>query len=103
MRCYGLQPDIIINSMIHEKVVIGRYNCDRPPSKHPGLFGIDLHIDDSEGVAVEAKGFGFRAVVISPEDMHWGTSILDAVRALPNEETNGHDASTLSNRGKASV
>ena len=86
MRCYGLKPDIIINSTIHETAIAGRYRRDRPPSKHPGLFGIDLHIDDSDGVAIEANRFGFRALVIAPGDMNWGATILDAVRALPTNK-----------------
>lgn len=87
MFCYGLKPYIIINSAIHETAIAGRYRHDRPPSKHPGLFGVDLHIDDSQGVALEAKRFGFRTLVISPDDINWGISILDAVRAILNEET----------------
>jgi hypothetical protein len=87
MRCYGLKPDIIINSVIHERVIAGRFKHDRPPSKHPGLFGIDLHIDDSHGVAVEAKRFGFRALIVATEDMDWGARIVQAVRVLPNNQT----------------
>jgi len=94
MGCYGLKPDIIINSAIHETAIAGRYRHDRPPSKHPGLFGIDLHIDDSDGVAIEAKKFGFRALVISPDDMHWGASILDAVRTIPPHQTESEQDAT---------
>ena len=87
MRCYGLKPDIIINSAIHEAAIAGRYRHDRPPSKHPGLFGIDLHIDDSDGVAIEGKRFGFHTLVIAPDNINWGASILTAVRALTNDQT----------------
>lgn len=87
MRCYDLKPDIIINSVSHETAIAGRYRHDRPPSKHPGLFGIDLHIDDSDGMAIEAKRFGFRVLVIAPDNMHWGSSVLEAVRELPFNQT----------------
>ena len=82
MRCYGLKPDLIVNAAIHESAISGRFRRDRPPTKHPGLFGVDLHIDDSSGVAVEAERFGFRALIIDPEDMDWVASILDSVRSL---------------------
>jgi len=82
MRCYGLTPDLIVNAAIHQAAISGRYGRDRPPSKHPGLFGADLHIDDSEGVAMEATRFGFRALIIDPEDPNWGDTIIGAVRSL---------------------
>ncbi len=82
MRCYGLQPDLIVNSAIHEVAVSGRFGLDRLPSKHPGLFGVDLHIDDSAGVALEGETFGFRALRIDPEDTQWCDAVLNAVRAL---------------------
>ena len=82
MRCYGLKPDLIVNAAVHEAAVKGRFERIRPPSKHPGLFGVDLHIDDSEGVAIEAVRFGFHALIIDPEDLDWVSSIIDYVRAL---------------------
>ncbi|MEK7951220.1 hypothetical protein [Luteolibacter soli] len=82
MRCYGLTPDLIVNAAIHEAAVAGRHGQGRPPSKHPGLFGADLHIDDSEGVAMEATRFGFHALIIDPEDLKWGDTILEAVRSF---------------------
>ncbi|HEY1122088.1 MAG TPA: hypothetical protein VGE67_10835, partial [Haloferula sp.] len=82
MRCYGLTPDLIVNAAVHEAAFAGRHDQARRPSKHPGLFGVDLHIDDSEGVALEAERFGFRALIIDPEDLDWGDTILDAVRSL---------------------
>jgi hypothetical protein len=82
MRCYGLTPDLIVNAEIHEAATSGRYGRDRPPSKHPGLFGADLHIDDSQGVEMEAARFGFRALIIDPGDPKWSETILEAVRSL---------------------
>lgn len=82
MRCYAFEPDMIVNAAIHEAAVSGRFGRGRTPSKHPGLFGIDLHIDDSEGVALEAERFGFRALIIDPESAEWCHTILESVRAL---------------------
>ena len=93
MRCYGLTPDLIVNAGIHEAAIAGRYGQDRPPSKHPGLFGVDLHIDDSQGVAMEAARFGFRALVIDPADPDWSVTILEAVRSASTSLTSSPSAS----------
>lgn len=92
MRCYGFTPDLIVNAAVHEAAVAGRYRQGRPPSKHPGLFGVDLHIDDSEGVAIEAQRFGFRTLIIDPEDPEWSATILNAVRSLLSAADRSADA-----------
>ena len=86
MRCYGFRPDLIINAAIHKAAVSARFERGRSPSKHPGLFGVDLHIDDSNGVAVEAERFGFRTLIIDPENLDWGASILDSIRRLSTDQ-----------------
>ena len=95
MRCYGFRPDLIVNAAIHEAAMSGRFESSRPPSKHPGLFGVDLHIDDSKGVAVEAERFGFRARIIDPEDSDWVVTILDSVRALPTKQRRSEQDAAL--------
>jgi hypothetical protein len=40
------------------------------------IFGIGLHIDDSEGVRREGEQYGFDVVVISREDLVWTRSVL---------------------------
>jgi FMN phosphatase YigB (HAD superfamily) len=65
----------VVNQHRHERVV-GRHG----PSKYPPAFGIDLHVDDSEGVAEEARQHHFRVVVVSPEDLEWTTRVLEAVK-----------------------
>lgn len=79
--CYGFSPDLIVNAEIHEAALSGRFERGRPPSKHPGLFVVDLHIDDSTGVAIEAERFGFRAIIIDPENLDWGATVLDQIRS----------------------
>ena len=86
MRCYGFSPDLIVNAAIHAAAVSGRFERSRPPSKHPGLFGVDLHIDDSNGVAVEAERLGFRALIIDPENLDWSTTVINTVRALSMDQ-----------------
>src|SRR5690242_1122573 len=47
-RSFGVPISGVVNQRRHEQVV-GR----RGPSKYPPAFGIDLHVDDSDGVADE--------------------------------------------------
>jgi hypothetical protein len=63
-----------VNQVRHERVV-GRHG----PSKYPPAFGIDLHVDDSEGVGLEGQRHGFAVVVVSPEDPNWTARVLEAV------------------------
>lgn len=79
LRLHGVRIDEVINEQAHERQV-RRANCHPAPSKHPRLFGIDLHVDDSLGVKEEGDRFGFRVVVISPDDPHWTAAVLDALR-----------------------
>jgi hypothetical protein len=49
------------------------------PSKFPPAFGIDLHVDDSEGVRMEGQEYGFRVVQVDPHDIFWMHKVLHAV------------------------
>jgi hypothetical protein len=73
-RGLGIPLGGVVNQARHERVV-GRYG----PSKYPPAFGIDLHVDDSEGVGEEGKKHRFAVVVVSPEDRDWTTRVLEAV------------------------
>lgn len=85
IRCwfwlYGIELKRIINQTVHNQSVqenLGR-DC---PSKAPHWFGIDLHIDDAEGVQQEGKKFGFQVCRISPQNEYWVTQVLEAVQKL---------------------
>src|SRR5262245_60228292 len=73
-KSFGIPIYEVVNQLRHERVV-GRQG----PSKYPPAFGIDLHVDDSEGVAEEGERHRFRVVVVSPEDPDWGAKVLEAV------------------------
>src|SRR5260370_29214451 len=49
---YGIRVGRVINQDVHDRH-LRRDRHDYPPSKNPAAFGIDLHVDDSEGVAME--------------------------------------------------
>jgi hypothetical protein len=73
-RGFGIPVGGVVNQDRHERVV-GRYG----PSKYPPAFGIDLHVDDSEGVFEEGRKHGFAVVVVSPQDRDWTARVLEAV------------------------
>jgi hypothetical protein len=71
---FGVAISGVVNQQRHEQVV-GRQG----PSKYPPAFGIDLHVDDSEGVAEEGRRHRFRVVVVSPDDPNWADRVLEVV------------------------
>jgi hypothetical protein len=73
-RCVGIPLAGVVNQRRHDRVV-GR----RGPSKYPPAFGIDLHVDDSEGVGLEGERHGFVVIVVAPEDPDWASRVLEAV------------------------
>jgi hypothetical protein len=70
----------VINQEIHNRVVT-RFQpfATRVPSKYPPAFGIDLHVDDSPGVAMEGDLYGFDVLLIAQDDAKWTGRILAEV------------------------
>jgi len=75
---HGIRVDGVVNSERHRQG-LAAHGFSRLPSKFPPAFGIDLHVDDSDGVRMEGDAHGFRVVVIRPDDQHWTRRVLDAV------------------------
>lgn len=48
-------------------------------SKFPPEFDIDVHIDDSLGVEMEGKKFGFKTIIVSANDENWVNKILEKI------------------------
>jgi hypothetical protein len=78
LALHGIRVDGIINEERHRTKLAGR-RFERMPSKYPSAFGIDLHVDDSEGVKMEGDEHGFRVVIVRPDDQHWADVVLEAV------------------------
>lgn len=57
-----------------------RFPDSHPPSKNPRAFGIDLHIDDSEGVKREGEMYSFDVLVIDPNDVDWAARVVEEVK-----------------------
>jgi hypothetical protein len=81
-RSFGIPLEGVVNQGLHEREMRRYGSSFYPPSKYPPAFGIDLHVDDSEGVAIEGKKFNFRVLVVSPDDPNWTTRIMDYVDRL---------------------
>ena len=72
----GIQIEGVINQTVHEQKI-----GVRGPSKYPPAFGIDLHVDDSPGVAMEGVDHRFEVLVVAPDDPDWATRIIGEVDA----------------------
>jgi hypothetical protein len=78
LRCYGLKVGRVLNQAHYDTYL--RQNPENyPPSKNLRVFGIDLHIDDSEGLRLEGKQHGFDVLVIDPADANWTQRIRDVI------------------------
>ncbi|MDB6064410.1 MAG: hypothetical protein JWR26_618 [Pedosphaera sp.] len=86
---YGIRVDGIINEQKHRLELADR-RFSRLPSKYPPAFGIDLHVDDSEGVRMEGEEHNFQVAVVRPEDENWTQRVLDAAsRCRANQPSIG--------------
>ena len=72
---HGIRLDGVVNQQRHNREV--RARC----TKHPPSFGIDLLIDDSEGVRIESERHVFRVLVVAPDDMRLAEKIQKALGA----------------------
>ncbi|WP_118973976.1 HAD family hydrolase [Taibaiella koreensis] len=78
---------ILLRQIINQKTHGRRLGKDSSLySKYPPAFSIDVHIDDSEGVAMEGQRHGFAVIVIEEREKDWQGYILDALKALPQKD-----------------
>jgi hypothetical protein len=70
---HGIRLGGVVNQQRHNREA--RVRC----TKHPPSFGIDLLIDDSEGVRIEGERHGFRVLVVAPEDERWPEQVRAAL------------------------
>ncbi|HPM85138.1 MAG TPA: hypothetical protein PLF81_30760 [Candidatus Anammoximicrobium sp.] len=88
LRWHGVRIDGMINQDEHDRH-LRRSPQDRPPSKNPAAFGIDLHVDDSDGVRMEGERHGFQVVVVTPADRDWTAKVIRAADELMGGGTGG--------------
>lgn len=75
---HGIRVDGVVNAERHRRE-LSSHRFSRPPSKYPPAFGINLHVDDSEGVRLEGDEHGFRVIIVRPDDEDWAQKVLEAV------------------------
>jgi hypothetical protein len=81
-RCYGVRLGGVVNQEGHMKWL---RRCEprlQSCSKYPPAFGIDLLVDDSAGVQLEARKYRYRMVLVPPGDDDWAATVLAAVHKL---------------------
>jgi hypothetical protein len=79
---HGIHVDGVVNNERHRHG-LAAHGFFNSPSKFPPAFGIDLHVDDSEGVRMEGDAHGFRVIVVRPDDLLWAQRVLEAVAQSP--------------------
>ena len=61
------------------------------PSKYPGKYRIDLHIDDDVSVLQNGRLYGFKVHLVDGQDDEWANKILDKIRKIKAQGGNGND------------
>jgi FMN phosphatase YigB (HAD superfamily) len=67
---HGIPLDGVVNQAVHDRQVKRQPGMPRC-SKYPPAFGIDLLIDDQEGVLLEAQRHGFKTIWVKPDTPDW--------------------------------
>lgn len=91
-RLRGIEIKRVIDRCEHARL-LEELNLESPPTKYPSKFGIDLHIDDSEGVVAEGQQYGFDVLRVDPMDENWTTTIKLGIldHALAIDADNGSE------------
>ena len=71
---FGVRLDGVVNQARHNASVTVA------SSKYPPAFGIDLLVDDAEGVQIEGRRFGFRVLNVNENDASWYSEVELAVQ-----------------------
>jgi hypothetical protein len=72
----GIRLAGVVNQERHDREVTVR------STKYPPQFGIDLLVDDSEGVRLEGERYGFTTLVVKPTDVEWAAKVKVALADL---------------------
>ncbi|MDO8685483.1 MAG: HAD family hydrolase [Clostridiales bacterium] len=67
---YGVKIDRVINRTVHEEEIQKKHN-EILPSKMPGKFRINLHIDDDISVKQNGNKYGFKVFLLNMENESW--------------------------------
>ena len=75
------KPDVVVNGERHAKEVQGSKG-EVMPSRYPGKYRIDLHIDDDVSVAQNVRTYGFKVFIIGEQDDMWVEKIIKEVERI---------------------
>jgi len=81
---HGIVVRGVVNQAVHNQKIKNRTDWPRC-SKYPPAFGIDLLIDDQEGVKIEAERHGFRMIWIKPEQQDWTEQVINEYKKIKSE------------------
>jgi len=73
---FGVRLEGIVNQVRHQTALA---DLDIDCSKYPPAFGIDLLVDDAEGVELEGERLGFSVLRIKEDDDAWCSRVYLAV------------------------
>ena len=80
-RCYGIKLDFVVNGERHAREVQADKR-EPMPSKYPGKYRIDLHIDDDISVKQNGRTYGFKVHLVGEQDEHWGEKLKQEIVTL---------------------
>ena len=80
---HGIWLNGVINQAKHDKIF--RKSDKMYYTKYPPAFGIDLHIDDSEGVVIEGKKGAFSVLRIDSNEKNWAEKVLGEVNRMDSK------------------
>lgn len=90
-RHYGIRLCEVVNGERHAREV-QRGKGEALPSKYPGKYRIDLHIDDDISVKQNGDTYGFRVLIVGTEDGQWTEKIIKRIEEIRAVERNkNHD------------
>ena len=80
-RCYGIRLDSVVNGERHAREVQAGKR-EAMPSKYPGKYRIDLHIDDDISVVQNGRLYGFKVFQVGEQDEQWADKIKKEIENL---------------------
>jgi hypothetical protein len=80
---YGVKIDRVINGQVHQNEVQRDFN-EVLPSKMPGRYRIDLHVDDEIQVKQYGSMYGFKVFLLKEENKAWVDELWDVICKLNN-------------------
>ena len=75
----GIRLGGVVNQRTHDQAMESQPDRLRGVSKYPPAFGIDLHVDDSEGVLIEGERHGFLVIRVDIRIDSWPSTVREAV------------------------